>query len=229
MDLEVASSEQVIEWFEARPDYKEMLIEDMRKKLGLHFLKEFKYVFDHTDFLVHPTVGIIPDYSLIDLEFQYGEVKDNPDWESRGDFEDFGRRIYKRLWFVNWVKIDDGEIESGIDSLSSYEDVVKKFVDEDEVFFNNFEDYYYGWIERIFSNGRRFFPINELPDLAKDNFVDSEDVTNSRSPGGDIEMSACVANTDDGKIFIRVHFDVYYLMEVTSKEEAEKILNEIWN
>ena len=229
MDLEVASSEQVIEWFEARPDYKEMLIEDMRKKLGLHFLKEFKYVFDHTDFLVHPTVGIIPDYSLIDLEFQYGAVKDNPDWESRGDFEDFGRRIYKRLWFINWVKIDDGEIESGVDSLSSYEDVVKKFIDEDEVFFNNCEDYYYGWIERIFSNGRRFFPINELPDLAKDNFVDSEDVTNSRSPGGDIEMSACVANTDDGKIFIRVHFDVYYLMEVTSKEEAEKILNEIWN
>ena len=228
MDLEVASSEQVIEWFEARPDYKEMLIEDMRKKLGLHFLKEFKYVFDHTDFLVHPTVGIIPDYSLIDLEFQYGEVKDNPDWESRGDFEDFGRRIYKRLWFINWVKIDDGEIESGVDSLSSYEDVVKKFIDEDEVFFNNFEDYYYGWIERIFSNGRRFFPINELPDLAKDNFVDSEDVTNSRSPGGEIEMSACVANTDDGKIFIRVHFDVYYLMEVASNEEAEKILNEIW-
>ncbi len=228
MDLEVASSEQVIEWFEARPDYKEMLIEDMRKKLGLHFLKEFKYVFDHTDFLVHPTVGIIPDYSLIDLEFQYGAVKDNPDWESRGDFEDFGRRIYKRLWFINWVKIDDGEIESGVDSLSSYEDVVKKFIDEDEVFFNNCEDYYYGWIERIFSNGRRFFPINELPDLAKDNFVDSEDVTNSRSPGGDIEMSACVANTDDGKIFIRVHFDVYYLMEVASNEEAEKILNEIW-
>ena len=228
MDLEVASSEQVIEWFEARPDYKEMLIEDMRKKLGLHFLKEFKYVFDHTDFLVHPTVGIIPDYSLIDLEFQYGAVKDNPDWESRGDFEDFGRRIYKRLWFINWVKIDDGEIESGVDSLSSYEDVVKKFIDEDEVFFNNCEDYYYGWIERIFSNGRRFFPINELPDLAKDNFVDSKDVTHSRSPGGDIEMSACVANTDDGKIFIRVHFDVYYLMEVASNEEAEKILNEIW-
>ena len=226
--LKEASESEVIAWFEARPEYKEMLIQDIRKKLDLHFLKEFKDVFDHTGFLVHPIVGIIPDYSFIDLEFQYGEVKDDPDWESRGDFEDFGRRIYKRLWFINWVKIDDGEIESGIDSLSSYEDVVKKFIDEDEVFFNNFENYYYGWIERKFSNGRRFVPINELPDLAKEDFVDSEDVTHSRSPDGDIEMSASIANTDDGKIFVRIHFDIYYLMEVASNKEAEKILNEIW-
>lgn len=33
MNLEVATNEQVIEWFDARPAYKEMLIEDMRKTL----------------------------------------------------------------------------------------------------------------------------------------------------------------------------------------------------
>jgi hypothetical protein len=228
MDLEVASSEQVIEWFEARPDYQEMLIQDMRKKLGLHLLKEFKFVFDHTEFWIHPIVGIIPDYSLIELEFQFGEVQNNPDWESRGDFEDFGRRIYKRLWFIIWVKINDGEIESGFDHLTNYEDIKKRFIDEDEVLFKNFEDYYYGWIDRVFSNGRRFFPINELPDLAAADFVDSEEITHSRSPGGDIEMSASVINADDGRIFVRVHFDFYYLMEVASNEEAETILNEIW-
>ena len=95
-------------------------------------------------------------------------------------------------------------------------------------FFNDFEDYYYGWIERIFSNGRRFLPINELPDLAMDDFVDSEEITESRSPSGDIEMGASVLNTDDGRIFVRAYFDRYYLMEVSSNEEAEKILNEIW-
>ena len=226
--LKEASESEVIAWFEARPEYQEMLIQDMRKKLGLHFLKEFKDVFDHTGFLVHPIVGIIPDYSFIDLEFQYGEVKDDPDWESRGDFEDFGRRIYKRLWFINWVKIDDGEIESGIDSLSSYEDVVKKFIDEDEVFFNNFENYYYGWIERIFSNGRRFVPINELPDLAKEDFVDSE-VLEGAEPGGDVEIYAAVLESDEGKVFIRISgASGGHLMEVTSNEEAEVILNEIW-
>ena len=31
MDFVVASCEQVIEWSEARPEFKEMLIEDMRK------------------------------------------------------------------------------------------------------------------------------------------------------------------------------------------------------
>ena len=228
MKLVIATKDQVNTWFESRPDLEEMLIQDMRKKLGLHFLKEFKYVFEQTDFLIHPIIGVIPDYSLIDLDSQFGEVQDNPDWESRGDFEDFGRRIYKRLWFIIWVKIDHGEIESGFDHLRNYEDIKKRFIDEDEVFFKNFEDYYYGWIDRVFSNGRRFFPINELPDLATADFVDSEEITHSRSPGGDIEMSASVINADDGRIFVRVHFDFYYLMEVASNEEAETILNEIW-
>ena len=227
-ELKQASESEVITWFEAHAEYKEMLIQDMRKKLGLHFLKEFIYVFEHTNFLVHPLIGVIPEYSLIDLDYQFGEVQDNPDWESRGDFEDFGRRIYKRLWFIIWVRIDEGEIESGIDFLSSYEKVVRNFIDEDEVFFNDFEDYYYGWIERVFSNGRRFLPINELPDLAMDDFVDSEEITESRSPSGDIEMGASVLNTDDGRIFVRAYFDRDYLMEVSSNEEAEKILNEIW-
>ena len=226
--LKEASESEVIAWFEVRPEYQEMLIQDMRKKLGLHFLMEFKYVFEHTNFLVHPMIGVIPEYSLIDLDFQFGEVQDNPDWESRGDFEDFGRRIYKRLWFIIWVRIDYGEIDSGIDFLSSYEKVVKNFIDEDEVFFKDFADYYYGWIERIFSNGRRFLPIEELPDLAMNDFVDSEEITEGRSPSGDIEMGASVMNTDDGRIFVRAYFDRDYLMEVVSNEEAEKILNEIW-
>jgi len=41
-------------------------------------------------------------------------------------------------------------------------------------------------------------------------------------------MSASVINADDGRIFVRVHFDFYYLMEVASNEEAKKILDEIW-
>jgi hypothetical protein len=89
MDLEVASSEQVIEWFEARPEYKELLIEDMRKKLGLHFLKEFKYVFDHTDFLVHPGVGLIPTYILENLV--------DPTFEVSADPDDFQRCIWQSL------------------------------------------------------------------------------------------------------------------------------------
>ena len=226
--LQKASESEVIAWFEVRPDYQEMMIQDMRKKLGLHLLKEFKYVFDHTEFWIHPIVGIIPDYSLIELEFQFGEVQNNPDWESRGDFEDFGRRIYKSLWFIIWVKIDDGEIESGINSLSSYEDVVEKFIDEDEIFFNDFEDYYYGWEERIFSNGRRFNPLEAIPDLTDVSFTDSEVVTVSKSPDGEMEMSASVLNADDGRIFVRIWFGKKYLMEVDSNMEAEEILNEIW-
>ena len=227
-NLKQASESEVIAWFDARPELRELLIQDMSTNLGLPFLKDFKYVFDHTDFWIHPTVGVVPNYSLVDLDFQFGEVEEKPDWESRGNFEDFGRRIYKRLWFVIWIKIDLGEIDSGIDHLSRYKEIKKEFIDEDVVYFNDIEDYYYGWRERFFSNGRRFFPINELPDLATFDFVDSEEISHSRSPDGDIEMSASVVNADDGRIFVRVHFDFYYLMEVASIEEAETILNEIW-
>ena len=185
--LKEASENEVIAWFEVRPEYQEMLIQDMRKKLGLHFLKEFKYVFEHTNFLVHPMIGVIPEYSLIDLDFQ-----------------------------------------SGLESNSIYEEVLKRFVDEDEVFFNKFEDYYYGWEERIFSNGRRFNPLEAIPDLADVGFSDSKAVTVSKSPDGDMEMSASVLNTDDGRIFVRIWFGKKYLMEVDSNKEAEEILNEIW-
>jgi hypothetical protein len=229
VNLVLATNEQVIEWFETRPEYKELLIEDMRKKLGLHFLKIFDYVFDYSKFWIHPIVGIIPDYSLIELEFQFGEVEDDPEWESRGDFEGFGRRIYKRLWFIIWVKIDNGEIDSGFDQLSTYEDIEKRFIDEDAVFFSNLEDYYYGWQERIFSNGRRFVPINENPNIDADELLDSEEIVESRSPDGEIEMSASVVNLEDGRIFVKVSFHALHLMEVASNEEAKTILAEIWN
>jgi hypothetical protein len=100
MELEGASNEQVIEWFEARPEYREMIIEDMRKKLGLHFLEEFKHVFDHTDFLVQPRVGLIPTYILENLV--------DPTFEASADPDDFQRCIWQSLWFCVIQKTDHG-------------------------------------------------------------------------------------------------------------------------
>ena len=228
MDLEVASSEQVKEWFEARPEYQEMLIEDMRKTLELPFLKEFKYVFEHTDFLIHPTIGMIPGYSVRGLFDPNGNVVDKPDFETCGYDDECNRYLYKRLWFLVWVKENYGETDTGIDHLDQFKILVDQFSSETEEYRRDLDDYFYGWQSRVFSNGKRFVPLTELDGVEISKLRDSE-VLEGAEPGGDVEIYAAVLESDEGKVFIRISgASGGHLMEVTSNEEAEVILIEIW-
>ena len=228
MDLEVASNEQVFEWFEARPEYQEMLIEDMRKTLELPFLKEFKYVFEHTDFLIHPTIGMIPGYSVRGLFDPIGNVVDKPDFETCGYDDECNRYLYKRLWFLVWVKENYGETDTGIDHLDQFKNLVDQFSSETEEYRRDLDDYFYGWQSRVFSNRKRFVPLTELDGVEISKLRDSE-VLEGAEPGGDVEIYAAVLESDEGKVFIRISgVSGGHLMEVTSNEEAEVILNEIW-
>jgi hypothetical protein len=228
VNLEVATNEQVIEWFEARPEYQEMLIEDMRKTLELPFLKEFKYVFEHTDFLIHPTIGMIPGYSVRGLFDPNGNVVDKPDFETCGYDDECNRYLYKRPWFLVWVKENYGETDTGIDHLDQFKNLVDQFSSETEEYRRDLDDYFYGWQSRVFSNGKRFVPLTELDGVEISKLRDSE-VLEGAEPGGDVEIYAAVLESDEGKVFIRISgASGGHLMEVTSNEEAEVILNEIW-
>ena len=225
MNLEVASSEQVIAWFEARPDYQEMLIEDMRKTLEQPFLKEFKYVFEHTDFLIHPTIGMIPGYSVRGLFDPIGNVVDKPDFETCGYDDECNRYLYKRLWFLVWVKENYGETDTGIDHPDQFENLVDQFSTETEQYREGLNDYFYGWMDRVFSNGKRFVEVSDLEGVNISDLRESEGLEGAEA-GGDVEIYARVLESDEGKIYIEI--TGRYLMEVASNEEAEKILNEIW-
>lgn len=228
MNLKVATNEQVVEWFAARPDYKELLIQDMRKKLGIHFLKEFKDVFEHTDFLIHPTIGMIPRYSVEDLFDPIGNVIDKPDFETYGYDDEFNRYLYKRPWFLVWVKENYEETDTGIDHLDQFKNLVDQFSSETEEYRRDLDDYFYGWQSRVFSNGKRFVPLTELDGIDISKLRGSE-VLEGAEPGGDVEIYAAVLESDEGKVFIRISgVSGGHLMEVTSNEEAEAILNEIW-
>jgi hypothetical protein len=222
MDLEVASSEQVIEWFEARPEYKELLIEDMRKKLGLHFLKEFKYVFDHTDFLVHPGVGLIPTYILENLV--------DPTFEVSADPDDFQRCIWQSLWFCLIQKTTFGELSNEVVALEDYVKYKSEFEIELGIYWSDIEDYLYSWRDREFSNGKLFVPISDMIGIGIDELEESETVSTSSSPSGlgGYEHSARVVQDGNGRSFVYLSADGDFLMEVGSDEEAEKILKEIW-
>lgn len=225
MDLEVAPSEQVIAWFEARPDYKKLLIQNMRKTLELPFLEEFKDVFEHTDFLIHPTIGMIPGYSVKDLFDAIGNVVDKPDFETCGYDDECNRYLYKRPWFLVWVKENYGETDIGIDHLDQFENLVDQFSTETEQYREGLNDYFYGWMDRIFSNGKRFVEVSDLEEVNISDLRESEGLKGAEA-GGDVEIYARVLESDEGRIYIEISGG--YLMEVASIKEAEKILNEIW-
>ena len=223
MDLEVASSEQVIEWFEARPDYQEILIRDMRKALELPFLTEFDDVFDHTDFLIHPHFGLIPTYVFNNL--------DDPTFEVSADPDDFQRCIWQSLWFCFIQKTNFGEQTSEVVALDDFEKYKSEFEVERGHWLSDIEDYLYGWRGKEFSNGKVFVSLSEINGKDFEKLKASEIVRESSSPSGLglYEYSAEVVQDDSGKVFVHITADGDFLMEVASNEEAELILKEIWN
>ena len=221
-NLTQASEEVATAWFDARPEHKEMLIQDMRKKLGLHFLKEFKYVFDHTDFLVHPGVGLIPTYILENLV--------DPTFEVSADPDDFQRCIWQSLWFCLIQKTTFGELSNEVVALEDYVKYKSEFEIELGIYWSNIEDYLYSWRDREFSNGKLFVPISDMIGIGIDELEESETVSTSSSPSGlgGYEHSARVVQDGNGRSFVYLSADGDFLMEVGSDEEAEKILKEIW-
>jgi len=221
-NLKRASESEVIAWFDARPKLRELLIQDMRKNLGLHFLKEFKYVFDYTNFHVHPVVGLVPSYALENL----GEAAFKEGVEPLV----FYRTIWKSLWFCVIEKSNYEEKFQEIKPIEEFDSLVMSYETEWEEFINDEESFLYGFEFRDFSNGKNFVVATDFKDVDVNRLKESAVVLESVYPSGysDLEYSADVREAPDGRIFVVVRTAHEYLMEVASNVEAETILNEIW-
>ena len=220
--LKEASKSEVIAWFDARPEYQEMLIQDMRKKLGLHFLKEFKYVFDYTYFHIHPVVELVPSYALENLGKAAIKIGAEPIV--------FYRTIWKTLWFCVIEKSNYKEKFQEIKPIEEFDSLVDSYETEWEQFINDEEYFLYGFEYKDFSNGKSFVVATDFKDVDVNRLGESAVVLESVYPAGysDLEYSADVREGPDGRIFVVVRTAHEYLMEVASNEEAETILNEIW-
>ena len=223
MNLEVATNEQVIEWFDARPEYKEMLLEDMCANLGVYYDEEFEDVISHTKFQIHPIVGLIPLYALEnsgDVAFEIG-----------AEPYDFYRIIRKSLWFCVIEKTDHGQESIFFEPLEDFARIQFECEIELQTYWDNIESYLHQWRALEFSNGKQFVPLADLVDVKFDELSESEDVVEWLSPDGLSEFghSANVLEDENGRIFVHINADGHFLMEVVSNEEAEKILNEIWD
>ena len=222
MNLEVATNEQVIEWFDARPAYKEMLIEDMRKTLELRLLKGFYDVFGYTGFLIHSDLGVIPTYVFDNLV--------DPNFEVSADPDEFKRCIWQLLWFCLIQKTNFGKQTSEVVALNDFEKYKSEFEIELGDRLSEIADYLYGWNSKEFSNGKVFVSLSEINGMDLEKLKASEIVRESSSPSGLglYEYSAGAVQDGSGKVFVRINADGDFLMEVASNEEAESILHEIW-
>ncbi len=221
-DLKEASESEVIAWFDARPEYKEMLLEDMCAKLGVYYDEEFDDVFSHTNFYLHPKVGLIPRYSL--------EVFGVSAFEIGAEPYDFYRIIWKSLWFCAIEKTDHGRSSLFFEPLEDFERIKFESEVELQTHLDDIESYLHQWETLEFSNGKQFVPLSELVEIDIDELYESEDVVEWVSPFrlSEFGHSANVLEDENGRIFVHINADGHFLMEVASNEEAEKILNEIW-
>ena len=221
-NLKRASESEVIAWFDARPEHKEMLLEDMCAKLGVYFDEEFDDVFSHTNFYLHPKVGLIPEYSLGKFGVSAFEIGAEP--------YDFYRIIWKSLWFCVVQKTNHGEESLFFEPLEDFERIKSESEVELQTYWDDIESYLNQWKTLKFSNGKEFVSLSDFVDIKLDDLDESEDVVEWVSPSGlsDFGHSANVLEDENGRIFVHINADGHFLMEVASNEEAEKILNEIW-
>jgi len=220
--LKEASESEVIAWFEARPEYKEMLIDDMCTNLDVYLDEEFEGITSHTKFQIHPIVGLIPLYTLEHSGEAAFEIGAEPD--------DFYRIIRKSLWFCVIEKTDHGQDSIFFEPLEDFSRIQFECEMELQTYWDNIESYLKQWRTFEFSNGKHFLPLADLVDIKIEDLDESEDVIDWISPDGLSEFghSANVLEDENGRIFVHINADGHFLMEVASNEEAERILHEIW-
>ena len=220
--LKEASESEVTTWFEAHPEYKEILHEDMCANLDVYYDEEFEDILSHTKFQIHPIVGLIPLYALENL----GEVA----FEIGAEPDDFYRIIRKSLWFCVIEKTDYGQESLCFEPLNNFERIQFECEMELQKYWDDIETYLYQWKTLDFSNGGRFVPAKEVIGVDFEELIESEKVFDYASPSGlsDFEHSARVLQDDNGRIFVHISAYGDYLMEVSSNKEAKKILDEIW-
>ena len=220
--LKEASESEVITWFEAHPECKEMLHEDMCANLDVYYDEEFEDIISHTKFQIHPIVGLIPLYALENL----GEVA----FEIGAEPDDFYRIIRKSLWFCVIEKTDRGQESLCFELLEDFSRIQFECEMELQAYWDDIESYLKQWRTIEFSNGKHFLPLADLVDIKIEDLEESEEVTEWLSPDGlsDFGHSANVLEDENGRIFVHINADGHFLMEVASNEEAERILNEIW-
>ena len=227
MHLEIATKQEVIEWFDSHPGYFEMYLQFECENFGHDSVQDsFEEVVENTVFRFHPTVGLIPDY-IDDLENEvWGEVVFS---------EVYYVSIHKFLWFCQ-VRRDgeDDPMGSGLSDTDKeqffqskdLEELVKGVEREVREYKRHAENVSVHWETRSWSNGKKFVYLAEIEDFVEVEASGEFGEIASVELSDIFESTAQVVQSADGKLYVKVTLLDEYLMEIESVNEAQIILKD---
>jgi hypothetical protein len=221
MNYAKATDEEVEKYFESHPEHLEMMMDDREESGNLDLERE--KLFDFTEFVVVPNVGVVPIY----WENELDDIR-APDWSSE-IYNAFVFKIYKFLWFVIADFTEDDERELKVFAATDFDEAVKEAERREQQNYQDFEDHYYGYNHQTFSNGKQFKEKLLMPDV---DLTQLEEIESRSAPGfpEPEDLYASVCQSDEGDIYVKVNplGGPALLMQVDSMDEARMIMSELW-
>ena len=222
MKYRKSSVEEVDNYFAAHPNHLEMLNKDWDATEGMEV--DWEKIHNFVDFVSVPDVGVVPIY----WEEQLTEGLRIPEWESHID-DLYAHRIYKILWFVvvEMWEFDSCEIE--ILPIDQLDKAIAAAMERERDKNEDFENYFHGWEDRTFFNGKKFEPLSVLSNIHLSDLEEIEDISAPGYPEPE-DLRASILRASDGSYFVSVNYmSSISLMKVDSLEQAHLVLAEIWN
>ena len=229
MNLEIATKQEVVEWFASHHNERKMLVDLDYEVIGKYDdERSFEQIIETSDFLKHPVVGLIPSY----LE-DYGY--ENTVWSEVVFAEVYYLYIDKVLWYYQKRRSSEEPLEvygfSFVDRenyfpLNEFASAVESAKKEVREFRQLMENGSVNWEFRTWSNGKRFVYLGE-----NDHFVEVATPEALQEMAAiklsDIyESTAQIVQSAEGKLYVKATLLDEYLMEIESVNEAQIILKD---
>jgi hypothetical protein len=222
VELELATKEQVTQWFDLNPECKELL----NDYLDFDQTNWINEVFDEMCFRIHPQAGLIPSDLTDDLN--------DPEWAEIVYSEIYKLEVHLFLWLCvvrrreldgTGIPIPDGkEIEYfKHDELAAVVAALKKEVRE---YRREMENSSVQWETRSWSNGKKFVHIAGIEGFVQAEASGEFGEITSVELSDIFESTAQVVQSSNGKMFVKATLLDEYVMEVESIKEAKTILEE---
>jgi hypothetical protein len=222
VELELATKEQVTQWFDLNPECKELL----NDYLDFDQTNWINEVFDEMCFRIHPQAGLIPSDLTDDLN--------DPEWAEIVYSEIYKLEVHLFLWLCvvrrreldgTGIPIPDGkEIEYfKHDELAAVVAALKKEVRE---YRREMENSSVQWETRSWSNGKKFVHIAGIEGFVQAEASGEFGEITSVELSDIFESTAQVVQSSNGKLFVKATLLDEYVMGVETVEEAKSILEE---
>ena len=229
MKLEIASRQEVLDWFSNHPKEKEMLIKADSEIIGdIYADRSFEEIIEASDFLKHPVVGLIPGY-VEDYGFE------NEVWSEVVFAEVYYLYIDQALWCYKFRRSSEEDLYfSGFSieeresyfSISDFDSAVRAAEQEVREFRQLMENSSVGWESRTWSNGKKFVYLKEMIDTAELEVAQPINDQATIVLPDIYDSTAQIIQLASGKLLVRATLLDDYFMEVETQEEAKIVLEE---